>query len=129
VYSPGSATALALNTDYTPSDYVLEGSYGTTTFISANGATNAVLWMIDHGDPLQSGTTQTSATLRAYNPNSLSAGELYDSNMAANGADVPGYGIKFTEPIVVNGKVYISTGHDLVSTTNPQGELDVYGLQ
>jgi uncharacterized protein YjdB len=129
IYSPGSASALAYNSDYTPNDYILAGSYGTTTFISANGTTNPVLWMIDHGDPLQSGSTQTNATLRVYNPNSMQDGELYDSNMAANGADVPGYGIKFTEPIAANGKAYISTGHDLVSAPNPQGELDVYGLK
>ncbi|HTW58074.1 MAG TPA: Ig-like domain-containing protein [Terriglobales bacterium] len=129
VYSPGAASTLAYNSNYTPNDYILEGSYGTTTFISANGSVNAVLWMIDHGDPLQSGSTQTTATLRAYSPDSLSNGELYDSNMAANGADVPGYGIKFTEPIAANGKVYISTGHDLVSAPRPRGELDVYGLK
>jgi hypothetical protein len=129
VYTPGGASTLAYNSDYTPNDYILEGSYGTTTFISANGTTNPVLWMIDHGDPLQSGSTQTNATLRVYNPNSMQDGELYDSNMAANGADVPGYGIKFTEPIAANGKVYISTGHDLVTAPNPQGELDVYGLK
>ena len=129
VYSPGSSTTLAYNSNYTPNDYILGNSYGTTTFISANGSANAVLWMIDHGDPLQSGNSQTNATLRVYDPNSLSDGELYDSNMAANGVDIPGYGIKFTAPIAANGKVYISTGHDLVNTLNPRGELDVYGLK
>lgn len=129
VYSPGSSTPLAYNSNYTPNDYIQGGSYGTTTFISANGTSNGVLWMIDHGDPLQGSGTQTNATLRVYDPNSLSNGELYDSSMAANGADIPGYGIKFTAPIAANGKVYISTGHDLVSTPNPQGELDVYGLK
>jgi len=128
VYTPGSSTPLTYNSNYTPNDYVLQGSYGTTTFISANGSSNAVLWMIDHGDPLQ-GSSTTNATLRAYDPTSLSKGELYDSGMAANGLDMPGYGIKFTAPIAVNGKVYISTGHDLVSTPNPRGELDVYGLK
>ena len=128
VYTPGSSTPLTYNSNYTPDDYVLAGSYGTTTFISANGSSNAVLWMIDHSDPLQ-GSSTTNATLRAYDPKNLSKGELYDSGMAANGVDVPGYGIKFTAPIAVNGKVYISTGHDLVTTPNPRGELDVYGLK
>jgi hypothetical protein len=128
VYTPGSSTPLTYNSNYTPDDYILAGSYGTTTFISANGSSNAVLWMIDHSDPLQ-GSSTANATLRAYDPKSLSKGELYDSGMAANGADVPGYGIKFTAPIAVNGKVYISTGHDLVTTPNPRGELDVYGLK
>ena len=39
----------------------------------------------------------------------------------------PGTACKFTSPIVANGKVYIGTGHDPVSGTNPQGEVDVYG--
>jgi hypothetical protein len=46
-----------------------------------------------------------------------------------NAADVPGYGIKFTSPVVANGKVHISTGHDLTTVTNPHGEIDVYGLK
>jgi hypothetical protein len=31
--------------------------------------------------------------------------------------------------VVANGKVYISTGHALPTVSNPQGELDVYGLK
>jgi hypothetical protein len=104
---------------------ILISSYGTTPFISANGTTNGILWMIDHGQPIQSAGTQTTATLRAYDAGNL-ATELYDSGQ--NAADAPGYGIKFTSPIVANGKVYIATGHDPVTATNPQGELDVYGL-
>lgn len=128
VYSPGTSTPLVYNSNYTPNDYIQAGSYGTTTFISANGTSNGVLWLIDHGNPLQ-GSSPTNATLRVYDPTKLSQGELYDSSMAANGVDMPGYGIKFTAPIVANGKVYISTGHDLSTTSNPRGELDVYGLK
>jgi hypothetical protein len=106
---------------------ILESSYGTTPFISANNNSNGILWMIDHGQPLQSGSTQTNAILRAYDANNLSSPELYSSS--TNSGDVPGYGIKFTAPIVANGKAYISTAHDPVSTPNPQGELDVYGLK
>lgn len=108
---------------------ILQGSYGTTAFISADGGSNGVLWMIDHGDPLQNGqqVAPTSAILRAYNASNLGspASELYGST----GSDTPGYGIKFTAPIVANGKVYISTAHDPTTTPNPQGELDVYGLK
>ena len=101
------------------------GSYGTTPFISANGKTNGVLWMIDHGNPLQS-STPSAATLRAYDVTNLST-ELYDSAMTTG--DAPGYGIKFTSPIVANGKVYMSSGHDLSTTANPKGELDIFGLK
>jgi hypothetical protein len=82
--------------------------------------------MIDTGRPLQQSSTPTSSTLRAYDANDLGT-ELYDSS--ENSGDVPGFGIKFTSPVVANGKVYISTGHDLTTVANPQGEIDVYGLK
>jgi len=100
---------------------------GTTPFISANGTSDGVVWMIDQGEPIQSPlfNAKLFATLRAFDPDNL-ANELYDSNM--NPADVPGYGIKFTSPVVANGKVYISTGKDLPTATTPRGQIDVYGL-
>jgi hypothetical protein len=104
------------------------GSNGTTAFISANGTANGILWIIDHGQPIQNqnpnGAAPTIATLRAYDAEDLTS-ELYNSG--TNSGDAPGYGIKFTSPIVANGKVYIGTGHDLGSVPNPRGELDVYG--
>jgi hypothetical protein len=103
-----------------------ENTRGTTPFISANGTTNGILWTIDQGQPLQSPQATTNATLYAYDATNLS-NKLYGSDI--NPADQPGYGIKFTSPIVANGKVYISTGHDPVTATNPQGEIDVYGLK
>ncbi len=121
VYAGGQ---LSYGTYTSPS--VQQNTRGTTPFVSANGASNGILWMIDQGLPLQNSTGgTTNATLRAYDAASL-ATELYNSG--ANSADVPGYGIKFTSPVVGNGKVYISTGHDLTTATNPQGEIDVYGL-
>jgi hypothetical protein len=105
---------------------ILEGTRGTTPFISADGTANGILWMIDTGRPLQTSSTPTRSTLRAYDANDLGT-ELYSSG--TNAADVPGFGIKFSSPIVANGKVYISTGKDLTTTANPRGELDVYGLK
>ena len=120
--------------DTTPS--INQGTRGTSPFISADGTSNGIVWMIDEGYPLQNtqgdpsnpGTTEppTSATLRAFDAASY-PNELYDSSQIST--DVPGYGIKFTSPIVANGKVYISTGHDLTTVTNPKGEIDVYGLK
>jgi hypothetical protein len=104
---------------------IQENTRGTTPFISSDGNAAGILWMIDTGIPLQQGTS-TKSTLRAYDANDLGT-ELYNSS--ENSADVPGYGIKFTSPIVANGKVYISTGHDLTTVTNPRGEIDVYGLK
>jgi hypothetical protein len=98
---------------------------GTTPFISANGANDGILWTIDQGQPIQS-ASPTNATLYAYDATNLS-NELYGSDV--NSGDQPGYGIKFSSPIVANGKVYISTGHDLSTVAHPQGEIDVYGLK
>jgi hypothetical protein len=116
--TPGSVTP----------DSIQMSSYGTTAFISANGASNGILWMIDHGQPLQNpgGLPPTSAVLRAFDATDVSK-ELYNSSQ--NAADAAGLGIKFTSPIVANGKVFIGAGHDPTTTANPQGELDVYGLK
>jgi uncharacterized protein YjdB len=108
-------------------NYQLQGTRGTSPFISSNGSNNGIVWMIDQGYPLQSaGSAPTSATLRAYDAANYPK-ELYDSNM--NSGDQPGYGIKFSSPVVANGRVYMTSGHDLTTVPNPQGEIDVYGLK
>jgi hypothetical protein len=113
----------------TPGTYTADATQeeirGTTPFISANGTSDGVVWMIDQGEPLAGSAPPATATLRAFDPNNL-ANELYDSNM--NPGDQPGYGIKFTSPIVANGKVYISTGNNLTTASQTQGRIDVYGL-
>jgi hypothetical protein len=103
-------------------------SYGTTPFISANGASNGIAWVLDHGQPIQNpgGATPTAAILRAFDANDITR-ELYNSSQ--NQADMAGLGIKFTAPIVANGKVFIGTAHDPLTVANPKGELDVYGLK
>ena len=82
---------------------------GSPPSLSANGASDAVLWVIESGQP---------AVLRAYLPGDLTR-ELYNSNQAADGVDVPGDGVKFSVPTVCNGKVYVGT----------QSGLAVYGLK
>ena len=130
--SPGGVRQFQYSGTLTPGAYttpnILQGTRGTTPFISSNGSSDGILWMIDTGSPLQGsgGTAPTSAILRAYDAD-MFPNEIYNS--ATNSADAAGYGIKFTSPIVANGKVYISTGHDLTTATNPQGEIDVYGLK
>jgi hypothetical protein len=103
-----------------------ENSRGTTPFISADGNANGILWMVDSGLPLQLNSSPTKATLRAYDANDLGT-ELYNSSQ--NSADVPGYGIRFGSPVVADGRVFFSTGHDLPTVANPKGELDVYGVK
>lgn len=123
VYSGGYLAAYAVT-----SPNAQESVRGTTPFISSNGTNDGIVWMIDQGAPLQNpaGVSPTNATLRAYEAGDLGK-ELYDSSQ--NSADVPGYGIKFTSPVVANGRVYISTGLDLTSASNPRGEIVVYGLK
>jgi uncharacterized protein YjdB len=130
--APGVLTPTQEFTSLSVSQQQPLNTRGTTPFISANGTNDGILWVIDQGQPLQTPDPggPTSATLIAYDAQNL-AHELYDTNM--NSADVPGYGIKFSSPVVANGKVYISTGHDPYSSSNPipnpQGEIDVYGLK
>lgn len=68
-------------------DSILASSYGTTPFISANGTADGILWMIDHGQPIQSAGTQSAAVLRAYDAGVLTT-ELY--NRGENVGDAPG---------------------------------------
>ena len=84
------------------------GYPGATPSISANGSTNAIVWVAENSDP---------AVLHAYNATTLH--ELYNSNQAANGRDHFGAGNKFITPTIAHGKVY-------VGTTNSVG---VFGLR
>ncbi len=130
--SPGGVRQFDYSGTLSPADdtsnYQLQGTRGTSPFISANGTSDGIVWMIDQGNPLQnsSGAAASDATLRAYDAANFPT-EIYDSSM--NSADTPGYGIKFSSPVVANGKAYISTGHDLTTVSNPEGEIDVYGLK
>ena len=78
---------------------------GCVPSISANGTNDAIVWVLE-----------SAGILHAYDARNL-ANELYNSNQ--NGArDALGKYVKFTPPMVANGKVYAGT----------QTSLDVYGL-
>jgi hypothetical protein len=87
------------------------GIFGAVPAISANGATNGIVWVLD-----TSALPNGQAVLRAYNANNLST-ELYDSNQAGT-ADQPGGAVRFSVPTIANGKVYVGT----------HTQLSVYGL-
>ena len=69
--------------------------------ISANGNSNGILWILDNGT-YKSNCCQI---LYAYDATNL-ATMLYNSSQAANNRDQSGGAVKFTAPIVTNGKVY-----------------------
>ena len=92
------------------------GFPGPTASVSANGATNGIVWALDnsrYGPPSGSGTGPT--ILHAYDASNL-ANELWNSSQSAS--DQAGNAVKFTVPTVANGKVYVGTA----------SEIDVYGL-
>ncbi|WP_236657407.1 pyrrolo-quinoline quinone [Acidisarcina polymorpha] len=80
---------------------------GATPGISANGTTNGIVWALE-STKASAGFAPIPAVLHAYDATNL-ANELYNSNQAANGRDVPGAGNKFITPLIVNGKVYVGT--------------------
>jgi hypothetical protein len=72
---------------------------GATPSISANGASNGIVWVTENTDP---------AVLHAYDAGDLSH-ELYNSTQASGGRDQFGTGNKFITPTIANGKVYVGT--------------------
>jgi len=74
---------------------------GATPVISANGTANAIMWAIDKG----------SNQLRAYDATNLT-NELYTSAQAASGRDLIS-AVKFSSPIVADGRVYVGTNNSL----------------
>ena len=81
--------------------------------VSANGTTNGILWILDNS----AFGSSCCQILYAYDATNL-ATMLYNSNQAAGSRDVPGGAVKFTAPIVANGKVYVGS----------QGKVSGYGF-
>lgn len=88
------------------------GYVGTTTSVSANGASNGIIWAVEWSP----GTSTQPAVLYAFDAADLS-NELYDSTQVAS-RDALGTAAKFTVPTVINGKVYVGTAT----------EVDVFGI-
>jgi len=78
------------------------GFPGATPAVSANGANDGIVWVVQADTAPYGGR----GTLHAYDAADLSR-ELYNSSQAA-ARDDPGGAIKFSVPTVANGKVYVS---------------------
>lgn len=92
---------------------------GATLAISANGSTNGILWALQrNGDcGVQVNCSSAApAVLRAYDASDLRS-QLYASDQAG-ARDELDFAAKFSVPLVVNGKVFVTT----------VGRLTVYGL-
>ena len=77
------------------------GYPGATPVISANGATDGIVWVVENGG---------TGVLHAYDAANL-ATELYNSTQSSNAQFS---GNKFITPIVINGRVYVGTQTSVV---------------
>jgi hypothetical protein len=116
-FSWNIATGL-LSTQPTSSGATVFGMHGATASLSANGATNGIVWDIDNSNynfttPLSS----APSILHAYNASNV-ATELYNSTQAPSNRDQAGAALKFTVPTIAGGQVFVGTS----------SELDIYGL-
>lgn len=80
--------------------------------VSANGNTNGIVWIVDNS----AFGSNCCQALYAFDATNL-ATMLYNSNQAASQRDVPGGAVKFSAPIIANGKVYVGS----------QGKVSAYG--
>jgi hypothetical protein len=84
------------------------GYTGVTPVVSGSPSGNAIVWVLDaSNNGTASNSVQTTlgaAILRAYDATNLGT-TLYSS--AALSADEAGDAVKFAEPVVANGKVYV----------------------
>jgi len=96
-FQPGTATTAGMLNE-TP--LAQPGVTQTAPVVSANGTTDGVVWAQD-----------TSGVLHAY---TTSLVEIYNTSQASGARDAPAGFVKFTSPVIANGKVYLSGSGALV---------------
>ncbi len=111
-------TSQRVNTTPASQSSIMFNFPGPSPSISASGASNGIVWVIDssrYGPPSSQGTGPS--ILHAYDAMNLGS-EVWNSSLAASNRDLAGNAVKFTVPTIANGKVYIGTS----------AAVDVYGL-
>ena len=100
-FTPGTATTAG---SFNTTPVAQPGVSQTAPVVSANGTTNGIVW-----------AQETSGTLHAYTATNLT--EIYNTTQASGGRDTPATFVKFSSPIIANGKVFLGG----------QGSVVVYG--
>lgn len=114
----GPVTFYGLSSQPTSAASTTFGFPGATPSISANGASNGIVWVTQNTNPNPADHGSAyDCVLHAYSAADVSQ-ELYNSSQAANSRDDVGQYVKFSIPTVAGGKVYVG------STSN----VGVYGL-
>ncbi len=91
---PFQSARLSVASSQTPGMFAFPG---TTPSISANGATNGIVWAVENPG---------TAILHAYAANNL-ANELYNSSQASGSRDQVGVGVHFITPTIASARVYV----------------------
>jgi hypothetical protein len=90
---------------------------GASFAISANGSSSGILWALqNNGSSADTDNVGSPGVLFAYDANNLNT-ELYDSTQAGS-RDTLDFAVKFSIPLVANGKVFVAG----------QTQLTVFGL-
>ena len=98
-----------LSTTPTSQSTAVFGFSAPSPSISANGTTNGILWGLDNSAYSYACSGGLNCQiLYAYDATNLGT-MLYNSGQAPNLRDVPGGAVKFTAPIIANGKVYVGS--------------------
>lgn len=103
-YSLNANNSNRLSDSFTSESAEQFGYPGPTPSVSSNGLVGGIVWALDNN----SYNSTCCQALHAYSAANL-AMELYNTNQALNGRDVPGGAVKFTVPTVANGKVYVGS--------------------
>lgn len=92
------------------------GFPGATPVVSAQGASNGIVWVLNTTNNNSQNGSQTAGPAQLFAYDAVSLSQLFSS--ATSGTGAAATAVKFTVPTVANGKVYVGG----------QGAITVFGL-